>query len=263
MKVAYQGEPGAYSEEALLEYTPTCNPVSCPTLEDVWESIDNGKVTSGFVPIENSIEGSITRTFDLLWDRSALIIGEHVFRVRHCLISLPGVKLEEIKRVYSHPQALGQCREFIKNRGFEAVSWYDTAGSVKMIKSEGIRDAAAIASRRAAELYEMNVLSEGIETSSQNYTRFIHISKKGITAYEKTTIAFTLKSKSYTLADALGSIGNLVKITMIESRPIVGSPWNYIYTLDLVGDASESVKKISALSNTLKVLGSYQPDQPF
>jgi prephenate dehydratase len=263
MKIAYQGEPGAYSEEALLEYLPTCNPIPCPSLEDVWGAIENGNATSGFVPIENSIEGSITRTFDLLWDRSILIQGEHVFRVRHCLIALPGVKLKEIKRVYSHPQALGQCREFLNNHGYEAVGWYDTAGSVKMIKSEGIRDAAAIASRRAAELYEMNVLSEGIETSSQNYTRFIHISKEGRTSYRKSTIAFTLKSESYTLVDALGEMGDLVKITMIESRPIVGSPWNYIYTLDLVGDTSEAVKKITPLSNIFKVLGSYPSDQAF
>jgi prephenate dehydratase len=263
MIVAYQGEPGAYSEEALLEYIPTCNPASCPSLEDVWKAIENGNASSGFVPIENSIEGSITRTFDLLWDRSILIRGEHIFRVHHCLIALPGVKLKEIKRVYSHPQALGQCREFLKNHNYEAIGWYDTAGSVKMIKSEGMRDAAAIASRRAAELYEMNVLSEGLESSSQNYTRFIQISKEGRTDYGKTTIAFTLKNESYTLADALGAMGNLVKITMIESRPIVGSPWNYIYTLDLVGDTTEVVKNIIAFSDTLKILGSYPPDQPF
>jgi prephenate dehydratase len=263
MKVAYQGEPGAYSEEALLEYMPTCNPISCPSLEDVWEAIENGNATSGFIPIENSIEGSITRTFDLLWDRSTLICGEHIFRVHHCLITLPGVKINEIKRVYSHPQALGQCREFLKRHSYEQIGWYDTAGSVKMLKLEGIRDAAAIASRRAAEFYEMNVLSEGIETSSQNYTRFIQISKEGRTDHGKTTIAFTLKSGSYTLADTLGAMGNLAKITMIESRPIVGSPWNYIYTLDLVGDASEAIKKIIELSDTLKILGSYRPDQPF
>lgn len=263
MRIAYQGEPGAYSEEALLEYMPTCKPVSCPDLEDVWGTVENNHATAGFVPIENSIEGSITRTFDLLWDRGLLIRGEHIFRVCHCLIALPGVKIKEIKRVYSHPQALGQSREFLQSRGYEAVSWYDTAGSVKMIKSEGIRDAAAIASRRAAELYEMNVLSEGIETSPQNYTRFIHIAQEGRATSRKTTVAFTLKSESYTLADALGAISNLAKITMIESRPRVGRPWNYIYTLDLVGDALKAIEEIIARSDTFKVLGSYQSDQPF
>jgi prephenate dehydratase len=263
VRIAYQGEPGAYSEAALIEYMPSCKPVSCSSLEDVWGTVENNYATAGFVPIENSIEGSITRTFDLLWDRGLLIRGEHIFRVRHCLIALLGVKLEEIKSVYSHPQALGQCREFLRSRGYEAVSWYDTAGSVKMIKSEGIRDAAAIASRRAAELYEMNVLSEGLETSPQNYTRFIHIAKEGGATLRKTTVAFTLKSESYTLADTIGAIGNLVKITMIESRPRVGRPWNYIYTLDLVGNVSKAIEAIIARSDTFKILGSYQPHQPY
>ena len=136
-------------------------------MEDVFSVVESGEVDAGLVPVENTLEGSITRTYDLLNERSLTVLGETVFRVVHCLIANPGVKPGDVRRVYSHPQALGQVRGYLAAHGYEAVNYYDTAGAVKMIRDEGLSDAAAIASRRAAEIYGANILAEGVEDNER------------------------------------------------------------------------------------------------
>jgi prephenate dehydratase len=180
MRVAYQGEPGAYSEQALFEYFGEVEPVPRETFDAVFESVAAGDCDAGMIPVENSITGSIPQTHDLLSRHALNIIGEYVLRVRHCLISMPGVTIPEIKKATSHPQALAQCAQYLRSRGIQAEPSYDTAGSVKMLKDSGARDTAAIASRRAAELYGMQILEESIEDDPQNYTRFLAIAKASI-----------------------------------------------------------------------------------
>lgn len=177
MRVAFQGEPGAYSEQALLEYFGEVEPVPCETFDAVFESVASGACEAGMIPVENSITGNIPQTQDLLSRHAFNSIGEYVLRVRHCLISMPGVTISEIKKAMSHPQALMQCAQYLRSRGIQAEPSYDTAGSVKLLKESGARDIAAIASRRAAEIYGMQILEEGIEDDPQNYTRFLAIAK--------------------------------------------------------------------------------------
>ncbi|MBI2850165.1 MAG: chorismate mutase, partial [Chloroflexi bacterium] len=170
--VAFQGERGAYSEEAAFQYFgPAIQVKPCESLDDVFRAVEQGEASTGIVPIENSLEGSISRSYDLLLDSKLKVCGETELRVIHCLIASPGVKLEAIRKVYSHPQALGQCQAFLKHLKVELIPTYDTAGSVKMIKEQGLKDGAAIASARAAEIYGMQILARGIEDNQNNTTR--------------------------------------------------------------------------------------------
>ena len=266
MKVAFQGERGAYSEAAAAHLWGECaEPLPLPYLEDVFDAVENGRADMGLVPVENTIEGSVTRTFDLLYERGLRIQGETVFRVVHCLIANLGVSLGEIKRVYSHPQALGQAREYLARRGFEPTNFYDTAGSVKMIREEGLMNAGAVASRRAAEIYDMAVLAEGIETNKENYTRFLAIGRgeQPPSGKDKTSTAFIVAHRPGTLARALGTLAERgINLTRIESRPFLGKPWEYIFFIDAEGHEkevpmSDALKDLRRFSDRLKVLGSY------
>lgn len=181
MRVAFQGEAGAYSEQAVFDYFGEVETQPCPSFDAVFDSVAAGECDAGMIPIENSITGKIQPTQDLLSRSDLNIIGEYTLRVRHCLIANPGVTISEIKKAMSHPQALAQCAEYLRSRGIQAEASYDTAGSVKLLKESGARDTAAIASRRAAELYGMQILEEGIEDDPQNYTRFLAIAKASIT----------------------------------------------------------------------------------
>src|SRR3972149_6540255 len=171
VQVAFQGELGAYSEQAIIDFfggTPT-KPHPCETFDEVFRSVERDEVDFGMIPIENSLEGSVSQTYDLLLESDLKVCGETEVRVSHCLIVNPGVTLSQVKRVFSHPQALGQCKRFLKQLNCELVPAYDTAGSVKMIKERGIRDGAAIASARAAEIYGMHILAREIEDNPNNY----------------------------------------------------------------------------------------------
>lgn len=181
MRVAYQGEPGAYSEQAVFDYFGEVEAVPCASFNAVFDSVADGECDAGMIPVENSITGKIQPTHDLLSRSDLNIIGEYELRVRHCLISVPGVTISEIKKATSHPQALMQSAKYLRSHGIQAEASYDTAGSVKLLKESGRRDTAAIASRRAAELYGMKILEEGIEDDPQNYTRFLAIAKASIT----------------------------------------------------------------------------------
>ncbi len=266
MKVAYQGMPGAYSEAAVIQrWGDAAEPVPRPYLEDVFDAIEAGEADAGLVPVENTIEGSITRTFDLLNEKSLTVLGETVFRVVHCLITNPGVGPGDIKKVYSHPQALGQTRAYIAAHGYEPVNYYDTAGAVKMIRDGGLLDAAAIASERAAEIYGMKVLDRGIETDGANYTRFLTIGYGATpaTGRDKTSIAFIVNHKPGTLIAALRALADRrLNLTKIESRPYLGRPWEYVFFVDFEGHrdepvSAETLREMGANAKSLKILGSY------
>jgi prephenate dehydratase len=266
MRVAFQGERGAYSEEAIIQHFGRgVEPIPRPYLRDVFDSIEAGEADLGLVPVENSIEGSIVRTYDLLNDRRLKAQGETVLRVVHCLIANPEVAKEDVLRVHSHPQALGQCRDYLERHGYEPVSSYDTAGSVKMLKEQGLRDSAAIASRRAAEVYGMEVLDSGIETHQENYTRFLVIGHEDMqqTSSDKTSIAFIVDHRPGTLYTALKAFAeNGIDLTKIESRPMLGKPWEYIFFIDVIGHREDSnlnmaLRLLKENSRSVKILGSY------
>ena len=266
MRVAFQGEKGAYSEEAIYKhYGLEVESVPRPYLRDVFNTVEAGEADYGLVPVENTIEGSIVRAFDLLNERSLKASGEEIHRRQHCLIAHPGAELEDIKKAYSHPQALGQSREYLEKNGIEAVNFYDTAGSVKWIKENNVLDAAGIASAQAAETYGMKILVKGIETNTENYTRFLEIgyNEPEPTGHDKTTLAFIVQHKPGTLVGALQEFSERsINLEKIESRPRIGKPWEYIFFVDLEGhikdeSISSALDALKDYTLYLRHLGSY------
>lgn len=267
MIVAYQGEAGAYSESAAIAYfgkDVVTEP--CDSFESVFKSVQGGRCERGIIPVENSVAGSIYQNYDLLLQYPLEVIGEIYIQVSHCLIGFPGACVPAIRKVISHPQALAQCDRFLKNlRGVKIEPAYDTAGSVKILKESGDTSMAAIASRRACDIYGMEVLAQNIENSEANYTRFQVISKRkedpGVDA--KTTIVFAMKNQAGALFKALSVFAlREIDLTKIESRPLVGKPWEYFFYIDLRGSIyDEKVQKALAnleeFTSFLRVLGSY------
>jgi prephenate dehydratase len=271
MKVAYQGMPGAYSEAAILEhFLAETQPVACESFEAVFNAVQELQCAYGMLPIENSLAGSIHRNYDLLLQYPSAIVGEHYLRVEHCLIGLPGVRLDEIRRVISHPQALAQCEGYLRRLGVSSSATFDTAGSVKIVLDQGDRAQAAVASHRTAELYQMSVLAEGIEDDPANYTRFIVISAQPVVPEgdAKTSIVFTLKNNiPGALFKALSVFAlREIDLTKIESRPLVGKPWEYQFYIDFAGSVVDgpvghALENLGEYALSLRVLGSY-PREP-
>ena len=265
MRVGFQGEPGAYSEQAVFNYFGQVETVPCESFDAMFDSVVAGKSSAALAPIENSLAGSIHQNYDLLLRHDLHIVGEYFLRVQHCLIAMPGVKKEDIKKAISHPQALGQCAGYLRSHGIKAEQVYDTAGSVKMIKESGALDVAAIASRRAAELYGMQILEEGIEDNPENFTRFLAIQREAIIpeGESKTSIVFTLKNVPGALFKALSVFAlRDLDLTKIESRPLQGKPWEYLFYIDFIGSQHDDTAKraldhLGEYAMTLRVLGSY------
>jgi chorismate mutase / prephenate dehydratase len=264
--VAFQGETGAYSEEAAFQHFGNGIDVKpCENLDDVFRAVDEDRVSFGIVPVENSLEGSISRTYDLLLESNLKVCGETELRVVHCLIANSGATVSTINRVYSHPQALGQCGAFLRHLGKELVPTYDTAGSVKMIKEKGIGDGAAIASKRAAQIYGMKILAEEIEDNPKNFTRFFVLGKADAqpSGNDKTSIVFSVKHQPGALYELLKELADKkVNLTKIESRPTRQKPWEYNFYVDFEGHredrpSKEALEQIDQLATFLKVLGSY------
>ena len=272
MKVAFQGEPGAYSEAALLEYfQDSAAAVGMERFEDVFNAVENRECQYGFIPIENSLAGSIHRNYDLLREHRLHIIGETTLRVRHCLIASPGAVREQINRVISHPQALDQCRGYLNRwQGVSIEQVYDTAGAVKQLAQNIVLTTGAIASRRAAELYGMQILDEGIEDNDANFTRFLVLSTQPMDPGEnaKTSILVSLVNQPGSLFKALSVFAlRDIDLTKLESRPLIGQPGEYLFYIDFAGSTREKnvIRALSHLeeyATLLRVLGSY-PRKPF
>ncbi len=268
MRVAIQGERGAFSHEAALRALGgSIEIVPCESFEALFEAAAGGGADLAVVPIENSLHGSIHENYDRLSARALHIVGEVPLRVRQCLIVRPGTAFADLLRVASHPVALAQCRRFLaENPRIEAIVSYDTAGSVRDLMRDGPSTSAAIGSALAAELYGGQVLTAGIEDDPQNYTRFLLLAREPgpVETATKTSLVFTLRNEPGILHRALGAFAlRGVDLAKIESRPLRGRPWEYQFYLDVLGDPrgalGEALRELSDLATSLRVLGSY-PD---
>lgn len=275
MRIAFQGEIGAFSEEAVEALFPDAAPVPCQTFEDVFNAVDGGDVDRAVIPIENSLFGSVHANYDLLRTHDLSIIGELQLRIRHNLLATAGQARGDIRVVHSHPQAIGQCQDYLKERlpHAEIVPAYDTAGAAKMVAERGGNDEAAIASERAAATYGLEIIDGGIESNHQNYTRFLALSRdaelpddRSETARQdwKTSIVYSMKKNVPGALFKSLAVFALRELDLfkIESRPLVGSPGSYIFYLDAEGASTDDpVKKaldhLREIASELKVLGSY------
>jgi prephenate dehydratase len=265
MKIAIQGEVGSFSHEAARRMAPGCTIVPCTRSAEVFDRVGRGSVDAAVIPIENSLAGSVTEHFDLLLARKVFIEQEFRLRIVHNLIALPGVRRENLRRVYSHPVALEQCRDFFRrNRKVEPVPFYDTAGSVKHIVENRLRDAAGIAGRQAAKAYKGRILTAGIEDDKQNFTRFFLIRRKlrVLPGANKTSIAFSLQNIPGALFKALSVFAlRDISLSKIESRPMRGRPWEYVFYADFLRGndpaAQNALRHLAEVADLVKVLGVY------
>ncbi|MFH1086460.1 MAG: prephenate dehydratase [Chloroflexota bacterium] len=269
-RIAFQGERGAYSEQAARALYETAEQavvtLPLPTFAAVFAAVEGSACDLGVVPVENSLAGSIHQNYDLLLQHQLYIVAEHNLRVSHCLIAHPGVALGEIKRVYSHPQALAQCERSLEALGaVEVIAAHDTAGSVRLIQEQGLRDAAAIASEGAARLYGMAILRREFEDEKANYTRFIAIARDPAQPQgeAKTSLAFAGKNEPGLLFRCMSAFAlRNIDLTKIESRPLRGVPWEYIFYLEFVGSLAEAhcqraLDQLREMASFVRVFGSY------
>lgn len=268
LTVAFQGELGAFSHEAALRALgERVQVVPQPSFDAVFAAVCSGDAARGVVPVENSLFGSVHENYDRLRANPLHIVAETKVRVRLCLVTRPGTPVDEIRRVASHPVALGQCRAFFAaHPRFEAVAAYDTAGSVRALFEEGATVDAAIGSALAARLYGGEILLESIEDHAENYTRFLIVSRAPASVHgvSKTSLVFTLPNTPGALYRALGVFaGRELDLAKIESRPIPGRPWEYAFYLDVLGDPlgvlGEALEECRGLAQEFRVLGSYPP----
>src|SRR5581483_8588470 len=274
--IAFQGARGAFSEEAARKLVgPDTAVLPCERFEEVFRSLEEGRASGAVVPIENTLAGSVHENYDHLQRFELPIVAETSVRIMHNLIVPTGVKFAEIRRVFSHPVAINQCLDFFsKNPQIERVPFYDTAGSVKMVVEEGLTDAGAIASQVAAEIYNARILRKSIEDDRQNFTRFFllrrprnyHLPAKTSSANGqwKTSLVFTIRNVPGSLFRALATFAlRDLSLLKIESRPLRGKPWEYLFYLDFIGrvDSAEAVNALNnlrELADYLRVLGCYR-----
>jgi prephenate dehydratase len=266
LRVAIQGEKGAFSHEAAIKALGDgVEVLPRPTFDELFDSVVDGLADRALVPIENSLHGSIHENYDRLKSRPLHIVGETQLRIRQCLVARPGASVGMVRRVASHAVALAQCRRFFAERPqVEAVTAYDTAGAVQDLMKGGLATQGAIASRLAAQLYGAQVLLEGIEDDPENYTRFLLLAREPgpIEAASKTSIVFVLDNKPGALYSALGFFASrTVDLCKLESRPLRGHPWEYSFYLDVLGDprgaAGQAIDELGRSCRELRILGSY------
>jgi arogenate/prephenate dehydratase len=265
VRLAYQGEPGAYSEAAALHYGgPQAETLPCKSFEDVFDAVSRKKATHGVVPLENSIGGTIHRNYDLLLDHDLTISGEVELDVIHCLQALPGTKIGDVKVVYSHPQALAQCERYLKELGATVEAVYDTAGGAKLVAEQKLAGAAALASRRAAEVFGLEVLQEAVQDFEFNITRFAIIGGAPPADANKTTIVFALPSTPGALFKALSVFAlRDINLTKLESRPMRGRPWEYLFYVEVDAPRSDlgcarALTHLAEFARWTRVLGTYK-----
>lgn len=272
MRLAIQGEPGSFSHEAALRIAPQATILPCPLSRDVFSAVDEEHADGAVIPIENSLAGPVAEHYDLLLAHDVGIESESLLRIRHNLIGLPGTAVETMERVYSHPVALAQCRGFLAaHAGMEAVPFYDTAGSVKRLVERDDRKAAGIASEEAARHYGGEILAAGIEDNPENYTRFFLIRKRSRIRMDprpnKVSVAFAIENRPGTLVNALEVFASQgTNLTRIESRPVHGRPWEYVFYADYELSSPEmadaALELLTAHCSMVKELGRYKTGPP-
>ena len=264
--VAFQGEHGAFSEEAIRQhFGPDVETLPCHSFEDIFAAVDEGRATFGAVPIENSVAGSINKAYDLLLEHDLKAWGEIFLRVRHNLMALPETNLDAISEVRSHPQALAQCERFLNRHGWRAKTWYDTAGSAKDLAQNPESGVAVIASSLAAEIYQLKILAPGIEDMAFNYTRFFVVGRgePPHTEKAKTSLVFATAHSPGALVACLNEFASRgINLTKLESRPRRNRPWHYVFYLDFEGHwqdekQREALVALLARAAFVKLLGSY------
>ena len=266
MKIAYQGEPGAFSEAAARRVDSDAPLVPCRSFDEVFDAVQAGESAYGVLPIENSIGGSIHRNYDLLLERSLPIVGEVELPVIHHLLALRGATLDGLRRVYSHPQGLAQCERFLRGLAHvEIIATYDTAGSAKMVADAGLMDAGAIASARAGEVFGLVSLAASVQDFDDNITRFLVVGGTPLPnrVADKTSIVFTLPNEPGSLFKALSVFAlRGISLTKLESRPIQGRPWEYLFDVDLAAARDEvhctrALAHLGEFAPMLRTLGTY------
>jgi prephenate dehydratase len=271
VKVAYQGEPGAYSDEAVSALFTDAEAIGFPTFRQTFESLTMGAVDAAVLPVENSSAGVVQEVSDLLWELPDLrVVREHIQPVRHCLLGWPG----PVERALSHPQALAQCERYLHSRQIRPVAYHDTAGAARAVAEQRQPGTAAIASKAAAARYRLYVLAESIQDDSENRTRFVVV-ERGAPARPrdsetgwKCSLAFVTAHRPGSLAHALDCFARRnVNLTRLDSRPMLGQPFNYRFYLDFAinGDpaaAEEALKDLEAASAEIKLFGAYPTHQP-
>jgi prephenate dehydratase len=275
LPIAFQGERGAFSEEAARKLAgPEVAVLPCARFEDIFRAVKEGRAAGAAVPIENTLAGSVHENYDHLVNFELVVVGECSVRIVHNLIAPKGVKFSRIQRVFSHPVALNQCLDFFaKNPQLERIPFYDTAGSVKMVMEEDLKDAAAIASAVAAEIYGGHILRRSIESDRQNFTRFFllrtpqfarrHPVRAAENAAWKTSVVFSTRNIPGALFRALSAFAlRDLNLTKIESRPLRGRPWEYLFYLEFLGrvdspNAKNALSHLGELADFLRVLGCY------
>jgi len=265
MKIAIQGEVGSFSHEAATRMLPGCTVVPCMRSAEVFDKLDRRLVAAAVIPIENSLAGSVAEHCDLLLARNVFIEREFRLRIIHNLIAAEGVKLRDVRRVYSHPVALEQCRNFFRRHPtIDPIPFYDTAGSVKNVIRQGLRDAAAIAGKQSAREYKGRILASGIEDDKRNFTRFFLIgkSRRVRSQANKTSIVFTVKDVPGALFKALSVFAlRDISLSKIESRPLRGRPWEYAFYVDFRRGhdqaARNALRHLGEVADLVKVLGIY------
>jgi prephenate dehydratase len=272
LKVAIQGELGSNSHMATVEMLgnqSSLEIIACTVSAQALAKVVSGEVDGAVLPIENSLHGSVAEHYDLLLELPVRIERESLLRIRHNVIAMPGVKLEEVRRVMSHPVALSQCRRFLAaHPEFEIVPFYDTAGSVKYLMEAGLREAAGIAPELAAMVYGAEVLVASVEDHVENYTRFHFVGRADASAgnvagADKMSLAFAIEHRPGTLVAALERLARAgVNLTKIESRPVPGSPWEYVFYVDVRFDTAEKAEaalvELREHCRMVKVLGRYR-----
>jgi prephenate dehydratase len=277
MKVAYQGLAGAFSEAATVALFPNDSPVPCRTFGDVFASLESSAVGAAVLPVENTHVGSVVDVYDLLRGHAGLqVIAEVIVRVRHCLLAKPGARLDGIKTARSHPQALAQVDDFLRTRHIDPIVAYDTAGAAAEVAAGTDLTVAAVASKRAAREYGLEVLAEGLETTPNNFTRFLALARRGDdhpasrvpetlrAGVRKTSLAYATANIPGALTRSLQPFATAgLQLTKVESRPSGAAPWDYVFYLDFEGDpsrtpATEALALMKTCCAWVQVLGTYR-----